>query len=94
MSVSPVLLAGKDATDDFESFGHSKEARKQLDEFYIGDLDDSAPESATQVTHARKRRRSSERFGAPVTLSLRQAKPSRMRAEEGRRPGIYDGRGE
>ncbi|KAK7255951.1 hypothetical protein RIF29_29380 [Crotalaria pallida] len=36
-----VLLTstGKDATDDFEDVGHSKGARKMLDEFYVGDID-------------------------------------------------------
>jgi len=30
---------GRDATDDFEDIGHSSDARKMLEEYYIGDLD-------------------------------------------------------
>ncbi|VVA92513.1 unnamed protein product [Arabis nemorensis] len=38
-----VLLAatGKDATDDFEDAGHSKSARKLLDKYFIGELDET-----------------------------------------------------
>eukprot|EP00850_Spirogloea_muscicola_P019298 SM000188S03793 [mRNA] locus=s188:17651:18649:+ [translate_table: standard] len=38
---------GKDATDDFEDVGHSTSARKQLNQYYIGELDPSSlPERA------------------------------------------------
>ena len=30
---------GKDATDDFDDAGHSKEARELLTKYYIGDVD-------------------------------------------------------
>mmetsp|Transcript_11817 Transcript_11817/g.36506 ORF Transcript_11817/g.36506 Transcript_11817/m.36506 type:complete len:135 (+) Transcript_11817:31-435(+) len=30
--------AGKDATEDFEDVGHSKDARKQLEKFEVGEL--------------------------------------------------------
>lgn len=30
---------GKDATESFEDIGHSDEAREQLQQFYIGELD-------------------------------------------------------
>ncbi len=30
--------AGQDATEDFEDVGHSKDARKQLDKFEVGEL--------------------------------------------------------
>ncbi|XP_047970148.1 cytochrome b5-like isoform X2 [Salvia hispanica] len=36
-----VLLAatGKDATNDFEDIGHSDEAHKMMDQYYIGEID-------------------------------------------------------
>eukprot|EP00271_Cylindrocystis_brebissonii_P010679 TRINITY_DN26972_c0_g1_i1.p1 TRINITY_DN26972_c0_g1~~TRINITY_DN26972_c0_g1_i1.p1 ORF type:complete len:161 (-),score=41.19 TRINITY_DN26972_c0_g1_i1:830-1312(-) len=39
-----VMLAatGKDATDDFEDVGHSKNARQLLDEYYVGEFDVSS----------------------------------------------------
>lgn len=32
---------GKDATDDFEDVGHSTAARAMLDEYYVGEIDDT-----------------------------------------------------
>lgn len=34
---------GRDATEDFEDAGHSKSAREQMEEYYIGELDTSPP---------------------------------------------------
>ncbi|XP_019247430.1 PREDICTED: cytochrome b5-like [Nicotiana attenuata] len=38
-----VLLSatGKDATNDFEDVGHSDDARKMMDKYYIGEIDAS-----------------------------------------------------
>ncbi|MBM6385114.1 MAG: hypothetical protein JSY10_14180 [Paenibacillus sp.] len=33
---------GKDATESFEDIGHSDEAREQLQQFYIGELDSAS----------------------------------------------------
>ncbi|URE38259.1 cytochrome [Musa troglodytarum] len=33
---------GKDATDDFVDVGHSTAARAMLDEYYVGEIDDTA----------------------------------------------------
>ncbi|KAF5727142.1 cytochrome b5 isoform Cb5-D [Tripterygium wilfordii] len=38
-----LAVTGKDATDDFEDAGHSKEARELMEKFCIGELDESAP---------------------------------------------------
>ncbi|KAI9091944.1 hypothetical protein K1719_027879 [Acacia pycnantha] len=39
-----VLVAtGKDATDEFEDAGHSKDARELMEKFCIGELDDTSP---------------------------------------------------
>eukprot|EP00735_Rhodelphis_limneticus_P003344 TRINITY_DN14807_c0_g1::TRINITY_DN14807_c0_g1_i1::g.30234::m.30234 TRINITY_DN14807_c0_g1::TRINITY_DN14807_c0_g1_i1::g.30234 ORF type:complete len:134 (-),score=45.93,sp/Q9ZWT2/CYB5D_ARATH/45.16/2e-31,Cyt-b5/PF00173.23/8.4e-28 TRINITY_DN14807_c0_g1_i1:569-925(-) len=50
-----VLLdfAGRDATDGFEDVGHSEEARKQLEEYYIGDLK-AEPVKAKKSTAVQK----------------------------------------
>ncbi|XP_010460321.1 PREDICTED: cytochrome b5 isoform X1 [Camelina sativa] len=39
-----VLLAvtGKDATDEFEDAGHSKDARELMEKYFIGELDESS----------------------------------------------------
>lgn len=45
-----VEVTGKDATDEFEDAGHSREARELLKDFFIGELDPSptaAPEHKT-----------------------------------------------
>lgn len=34
-------LTGKDATNDFEDVGHSDDARKMMDKYYIGEIDAS-----------------------------------------------------
>lgn len=34
-------IKGRDATDDFEDAGHSKDARELMEKFYIGVLDTS-----------------------------------------------------
>ncbi|KAL1359513.1 cytochrome b5-like [Arachis duranensis] len=41
-----VSSTAKDATDDFEDVGHSKNARKMLNDYYIGDIDLSTMKSA------------------------------------------------
>ncbi|KAK4260984.1 hypothetical protein QN277_004040 [Acacia crassicarpa] len=42
-----VLVAtGKDATDEFEDAGHSKDARELMEKFCIGELDDTSPVSS------------------------------------------------
>ncbi|XP_075096059.1 cytochrome b5-like [Nicotiana tabacum] len=40
-----VVLAatGKDATDEFEDAGHSKDARELMEKFFIGELDSTSP---------------------------------------------------
>ncbi|MED6172956.1 hypothetical protein PIB30_054756 [Stylosanthes scabra] len=40
-----VSSTAKDATDDFEDVGHSKNARKMLNDYYIGDIDLSTMKS-------------------------------------------------
>lgn len=48
----PVLLysfQGKDATDEFEDAGHSKEARELLETFCIGELDKSSPPAIPEL---------------------------------------------
>ncbi|XP_022961879.1 cytochrome b5 [Cucurbita moschata] len=37
-----VAATGRDATDDFEDAGHSKDARELMEKFYIGELDPSS----------------------------------------------------
>lgn len=37
------IIAAKDATDEFEDAGHSKDARELLESFCIGELDTSSP---------------------------------------------------
>lgn len=32
--------AGKDATNEFDEFGHSSDAKKQMKEFLLGELED------------------------------------------------------
>jgi cytochrome b involved in lipid metabolism len=58
-----VLLetAGRDATREFEDVGHSKSAREQLKEFYIGDVreptaEELAAKRAVQASAAAERR--------------------------------------
>lgn len=34
-----ISLLGRDATQDFDDVGHSEEASKMMEEYYIGDLD-------------------------------------------------------
>ncbi|XP_038884358.1 cytochrome b5 [Benincasa hispida] len=40
-----VAATGRDATDDFEDAGHSKDARELMEKFYIGMLDTSSSDS-------------------------------------------------
>lgn len=37
------IIVAKDATDEFEDAGHSKDARELLESFCIGELDTSSP---------------------------------------------------
>lgn len=48
---SILLASGMDSTEDFDAI-HSSKAKKMLEDYYIGDLDDSAPsESPTPLSH-------------------------------------------
>lgn len=38
-----ISIKGKDATDDFEDAGHSKDARDLMQDYCIGELDTSSP---------------------------------------------------
>ncbi|XP_051145711.1 cytochrome b5 [Andrographis paniculata] len=38
-----IRAAGKDATEEFEDAGHSKSAREQMEQFFIGELDEMPP---------------------------------------------------
>ncbi|KAK4479816.1 hypothetical protein RD792_015355 [Penstemon davidsonii] len=38
-----IRATGKDATDEFEDAGHSKDAREQMEQFCIGELDVAPP---------------------------------------------------
>nr|QKY15277.1 CER1-CER3 alkane-forming complex cyt-b5 component (CER1) [Polytomella parva] len=40
-----ISSTGKDATRDFEDVGHSKTAKKQLETYYIGKIENSGAES-------------------------------------------------
>lgn len=47
--------SGRDATDDFEDIGHSSDARKMLEEYYIGDLDPaSVPDRVAALDEKRR----------------------------------------
>lgn len=50
-----VLLetAGRDATREFEDVGHSKSAREQLEEFYVGDLRAMTAEELEELKKAK-----------------------------------------
>lgn len=41
LNASPYNIAGIDATDDFESVGHSDDARELVQKYYIGEVDSS-----------------------------------------------------
>ncbi|XP_031388438.1 cytochrome b5 [Punica granatum] len=58
-----VVLAatGKDATDDFEDAGHSREARELLETFCIGELDNSSSTAIPELEISSKT--SSENYG-------------------------------
>ncbi|KAK9289080.1 hypothetical protein L1049_017551 [Liquidambar formosana] len=47
-----VLLSatGKDATDDFEDVGHSSSARSMMDDYYVGEIDNSTIPTKTKYT--------------------------------------------
>eukprot|EP00929_Paragymnodinium_shiwhaense_P000735 TRINITY_DN100971_c0_g1_i1.p1 TRINITY_DN100971_c0_g1~~TRINITY_DN100971_c0_g1_i1.p1 ORF type:complete len:151 (+),score=25.77 TRINITY_DN100971_c0_g1_i1:56-454(+) len=45
-------VAGKDATEEFEDVGHSKAARKDLEDYLIGDLKGGVKPSAAPTTSA------------------------------------------
>ncbi|KGN47656.1 cytochrome b5 [Cucumis sativus] len=46
-----VAATGRDATDDFEDAGHSKDARELMEKFYIGLLDTSSLDSLKLETN-------------------------------------------
>ncbi|KAA0064772.1 cytochrome b5 [Cucumis melo var. makuwa] len=46
-----VTATGRDATDDFEDAGHSKDARELMEKFYIGLLDTSSSDSLKLETN-------------------------------------------
>ncbi|CAI5725741.1 unnamed protein product [Hyaloperonospora brassicae] len=60
-----VDVAGRDATDEFEDIGHSNDARAQLQQFAIGQIEGDVAHEAAPAT-ARKS------GGQPVTASGRQ----------------------
>lgn len=65
---------GRDATDDFEDAGHSKDARELMEKFYIGELDTSSlasPELETKQLDsygARVQTLSKQYWAAPVSI--------------------------
>lgn len=47
------MIAGKDATDDFEDVGHSDDARDMMHKYYIGEVDKATvPKKRTYVAPA------------------------------------------
>lgn len=44
------MLAGKDATDDFEDVGHSSSAKAMMEEFYVGNIDSSTIPTKVKYT--------------------------------------------
>ena len=44
-----VVVEGKDATDDFEDAGHSKDARELMEKYFIGELDESSLPEITEL---------------------------------------------
>lgn len=48
------MVAGKDATEDFEDVGHSTSARDMMDEYYVGDIDPSSFPSKPTFTPAKQ----------------------------------------
>ncbi|XP_072746648.1 cytochrome b5 [Anoplolepis gracilipes] len=44
--------AGKDATDGFDDFGHSSDAKKKLKEYLIGELEDEDKKANRKKKHA------------------------------------------
>lgn len=44
--------AGKDATDGFDEFGHSSDAKKMLKEYLIGELEDEDKKANRKKKHA------------------------------------------
>ncbi|MED6183857.1 hypothetical protein PIB30_041712 [Stylosanthes scabra] len=63
-----VILAatGRDATDDFEDAGHSKSAREQMEEYFIGELDTSAPTSTDKSYHVKFVQLAKQYWAVPV----------------------------
>ncbi|KAL1356041.1 hypothetical protein HN51_008017 [Arachis hypogaea] len=64
-----VILAatGRDATDDFEDAGHSKSAREQMEEYFIGELDTSAPIFTEKSYHVKLMQLAKQCWAVPVT---------------------------
>lgn len=50
----PVLLKGKDATEEFEDAGHSKSARELMEKFCVGELDTSTTTAIPELEIVRK----------------------------------------
>lgn len=81
-------ITGRDATDDFESFGHSAAAREMLKDYYVGDFDDSASPSAAEVGVGVSRR-----WGRPAGASVaEQARDSSVVCRARRTGGQPRGR--
>ncbi|KMZ70399.1 Cytochrome b5 isoform B [Zostera marina] len=53
-----VQSAGKDATEEFEDAGHSKEAREHMNTFFIGEIDPS-PEIIEKMEISKQKKPSS-----------------------------------
>ncbi|XP_023545611.1 cytochrome b5 [Cucurbita pepo subsp. pepo] len=69
-----VAATGRDATDDFEDAGHSKDARELMEKFYIGELDPSSsaiPELETKEPDgyaARVQTLTKQYWGVPIAV--------------------------
>ena len=67
-------IKGRDATDDFEDAGHSKDARELMEKFYIGELDPSSsaiPELETKEPDgyaARVQTLTKQYWGVPIAV--------------------------
>jgi cytochrome b involved in lipid metabolism len=65
-----LILVGRDATEAFESIGHSEDARQLLESFYIGDLgaeskSGSAEKEAMKVAKAEENKENAKSNGNP-----------------------------
>lgn len=56
-----LIHLGKDATEEFEDAGHSKEAREHMNDFFIGEIDPS-PQIIEKMEISKKKEPSSSLF--------------------------------